>query len=107
VTGFPTEYLGRVRLTRPGAVLIAILVGLGVVFAVTAGWPRALAGLVGLLILLALAGEGLGGTGYGGDARRKQEVLRRQARPRQVPPAEEPPEQPVSGLVSRRRRDPG
>jgi hypothetical protein len=106
VTGFPTEYLGRVRLTRPGAVLIAILVGLGVVFAVTGGWPRALAGLLALLMLLALAGEGMG-SGYAGDMWRKQEVLRRQARPRRVPPAEEPPEQPVSGLVSRRRRDPG
>ena len=105
MTGFPTEYLGRVRLTRPGAVLIAILVGLGVVFAVTGGWPRALAGLVALLILLALAGEGLG-SGYAGDMWRKQEVLRRQARPRDLPPAEEPP-QPAPGLVSRRRRDPG
>ena len=93
------------RLTRPGAVLIAMIVGLGVVFAVTGGWPRALAGLVSLLLLLALAGEGLG-SGYASDAVRKREVLRRQARPRHVPPAEEPP-QPAPGLVSRRRRDPG
>jgi hypothetical protein len=93
------------RLTRPGAAIIAILVGLAVVFAVTGGWPRALAGLVALLLLLALAGEGLG-SGYAGDAKRKQEVLRRQARPRAGPIAEEP-EQPAPGLVSRRRRDPG
>jgi hypothetical protein len=92
-----------VRLTRPGAAIIAILVGLGVVVAVTGGWPRALAALVGLLLLLALAGEGLG-SGYAGDAVRKREVLRRQARPRDEPAAEEPP-QPAAGLVSRRRRD--
>jgi hypothetical protein len=98
------EYVWRVRLTRPGAAIIAILVGLGVVFAVTGGWPRALAGLVALLLLLALAGEGLG-SGYSGDMRRKQEVLRRQARPRGGPVAEEP-QQPRPGLVSRRRRDP-
>jgi hypothetical protein len=79
------------RLTRPGAVIIAIVVACGVVVVVAGGWARFVAGLVGLLILLALAGEGLGGTGYGGDARRKQEVLTRQARPRR----------------SRRRRDPG
>jgi hypothetical protein len=105
VTGFLIGYVARVRLTRPGAAILAILVGLGVVFAVTGGWPRALAGLLALLILLALAGEGVG-SGYAGDMWRKQEVLRRQARPRGTPPDEEP-ETPAGGLVSRRRRDPG
>jgi hypothetical protein len=93
------------RLTRPGAAILAILVGCAVVVAVTDGYPRALAALVALLILLALAGEGLA-SGYAGDMWRKQEVLRGQARPRKLPPAEEPP-QPAASLVSRRHRDPG
>jgi hypothetical protein len=93
-----------VRLTRPGAAIIAILVICGVVVAVGGPWPRALAALVAILILLALAGEGLG-SGYGGDAKRKREVLRRQARPRGEPAGDETL-QPAPGLVSRRRRDP-
>jgi hypothetical protein len=91
-----------VRLTRPGAAIIAILVGCAVVFAVSGGYLRALGALVGLLLLLALAGEGLG-SGYAGDMRRKREVLRKQARPRHEPAAEEP-QTPAPRLVSRRRR---
>jgi hypothetical protein len=94
------------RLTRPGAVVIAILVACGVVLVVAHGAAQFVAAAVGLVVLLLLAGEGLG-SGYAGDARRKREVLGRQARRRKAPIADDELEQPVSGLVSRRRRDPG
>jgi hypothetical protein len=51
------------------------------VFVLASGPLRALAGLLGCLLLLAMAGEGLG-SGYAGDATRKREVLRGQARRR-------------------------
>ena len=93
------------RITRTGAVILVILAACAAGVIVGSGAVQLVAALVGILVLLLLAGEGLGGTGYGGDAARKREVLRRQARPRKAPVVEEP-EQPVSGLVSRRSRDP-
>lgn len=73
-----------VRLTRFGAVFILVVIACGAVFVLASGMMRALAGLVGCVLLLAMAGEGLG-SGLGGDAARKQEVLRAQARPRRRP----------------------
>jgi hypothetical protein len=69
------------RLTGFGVVVVVSLVVCGIVAALASGYLRALALLVGLLVLAAVAGGGLA-SGIGGDAARKREVLSRYARPR-------------------------
>jgi hypothetical protein len=98
----------RVRLTRVGAVIITILVVCAVAVLVGGRSARLVGLVVGCLILLVLAGEGVG-SGYWGDAARKREVLRREGRRararRPATPDEEAPSA-DSGLLPRRRRDP-
>jgi hypothetical protein len=98
------------RLTRFGAVIIAILVACAVLVVVASRAVQLVALVVGCLILLALAGEGVGSGFSAGDADRKREVLGRQARPRRRRRREPPPAQDTGGLdpglVPRRHRDP-
>jgi hypothetical protein len=70
---------------RPTGFGVVVLVGVvvcGIVAALASGYLRALALLVGLLVLMAVAGAGLGSGMNAGDATRKREVLSRYARPR-------------------------
>lgn len=71
------------RLTRLGAVVIAILITCAAVVTFVPGPPRVLAFAVGVLVLLVLFGGGMGsGRSGASDAVRKREVLTREARPR-------------------------
>ena len=70
------------HLTRFGAVFLVVVIACIVVFCFASGTARVLAGVVGCLLLLTMAGEGMGSGSWGGDATRKEEVLRGQARPR-------------------------
>jgi hypothetical protein len=72
----------RWHLTRFGAVFIAMVIACVAVFCFATGAARVLAGGIGCVLLLAMAGEGLGTGISSTDATRKQEVLRAQARPR-------------------------
>lgn len=94
-----------VRLTRLGAVVVSILVVCGVLVAFATEPVRVVAAAVGCVVLLLVAGEGLGGQ-LGSGGARKREVLRRQARPRhtEADPAAVQGEPSDSGLLPRRRR---
>jgi hypothetical protein len=70
------------HLTRFGAVFIVLVVACIAVFCFATGAARVLAGGIGCVLLLAMAGEGMGSGWSSTDATRKQEVLRAQARPR-------------------------
>lgn len=71
------------RLTRSGAVVIAILIACAAVVAFVRGPASVLAFAVSCLLLLILAGAGLSGRGT--SPARKREVLMRYARPRRRP----------------------